>query len=319
LIAFQGRDPDRPQVPSLHVVSADGTGLRSISPKGWNVQSPGFVPDGKWISFLGSRPVPGKFATTDHGVWRTDTKGSTPVRLTAGDIPMVSNGVSFSPSGKYLAVTLYDGSLYTVRSDGGELARLTRRTGLDPAWAATGDAIFYSGGGGSSSVIKRIGFPRVAPAMSISAPGLMDASPDWALPGQVTAPSPEDGTPPVAILGEAIDQTPDEPSRKVRAAQLPGPPMSKIPFLVMDRSGIRKIEIAAGLRVKGGCRFLLPGRKLGARRSCSQPTYVGVRNGDDWIDKTKRLPKGKYQVRFRTIDREGNAVKKPKPHVVRLR
>jgi Tol biopolymer transport system component len=320
LIAFNGRDPDRPTIPALYVVAADGTGLRSITPAGWDVQAPTFMPDGSGIAFLGARPIPGQFALTEYSVWLTNAQGSRPLRLTAGDIPIASNGVSFSPSGKYLAVTLYDGSLYTVRTDGGELTRLTRNYGLDPDWAATGDAIFYrSGSGATQTVIKRLGFPRVAAPMSISAPGVADSSPDWALPGQATAAAPADRSAPLAILGDALAQPPSDVSAKVAAAQFPGPALSKIPFLVMDRSGIRRIEASAGLRVKGGCRFLESSRKLGRRRSCSRPTYVSVRDGAGWKKQTAKLPRGKYEVRLRTVDVLGNAVAKPKRRVVRVR
>lgn len=320
LIAFKGRDPNRPTVATLYVVRSDGTGLRSISPAGWDVQMPTFTPDGRGITFIGARPIPGQFALTDYSVWLTDAEGSKPVRLTAGDIPFVSNGVSFSPSGKYLAVTLYDGSLYTVRTDGGELTRLTRNFGLEPDWSAAGDAIFYrSGSGPTETVIKRLGFPRVAPPLSISAPGVGDSSPEWALPGQVTAPAPVDKSPPLAILRDSLDEPPSDVSGKVAAAQIPGPRLSKIPFLVMDRSGIREIEASAGLRVKGGCRFLQQSRRLGARRACSRPTYVGVTDGTGWKKQTAKLPKGTYEVRLRTVDVRGNAVRKPKRRVVRVK
>jgi hypothetical protein len=104
-----------------------------------------------------------------------------------------------------------------------------------------------------------------------------------------------------------------------KAASMPAPRTSRIPFIVVDRSGIRRVDAAVGLRVKGGCRFLGSDRKLGARRSCSSPRYVRVKSNGGWHKLTDKLPKGKYQVRFRTTDVRGNTVKKPKPRTVRLK
>ena len=330
LVAFKGRAPNSPVAP-LFASASDGSGLRKISPDGWDAQSPAFTPDGSGIAFVASRPVPGKFALTPFEVWLTDTHGRNPLRLTAGDIPIATNAISFSPGAKYLTVTLWDGSLYTVRTDGGELTRLTHSYGLEPDWSATGDALFYRASSGNSmtSVIKRLGFPRVGPPMSLTAPGVADASPDWSLPGRVTSAQPvEDEAPPVVLLEEQLAEPPadvsdEAPSERRRpaigAAQIPGPKRSKIPFLVMDRSGIRKIDAAAGLRVKGGCRFLETSRRLGRRRACSRPTYVRVNDGDGWKRLTAKLPKGKYDVRFRTLDVEGNVDRRPKPRVVRVK
>ena len=332
LIAFGGRAPGTFRAP-LYVVAPDGSGLRKISPDGWEAQSPTFTPEGDGIAFMGGRYTgTGPGVTTDQAVWMTDANGSAPVRLTAGDIPIVTNGMSFSPGAKYVAVTLSNGSLYTLRTDGGELTRLTKSVSLDPDWAAAGATIFYERASDAiSKTIMRLGFPRVAPPSPISAPGVGDAAPDWSLPGRAASTAPVvDELPPVAVLGETLDDPPADLSEdggegapggsspKLAPAQFVGPSISKIPFLVMDRSGIRSVEAAAGLRVKGGCRFLQPSRKLGKRRACSGPTYVKVKNGEGWRKQVAKLPDGRYEVRFRTADREGNAVRKPRPRVVRV-
>lgn len=326
LIAFQGRQPNSAYAP-LYAARSDGSELRRLSPKGWTASAPTFTPDGRGIAFVAARPVPDRFIS-GFDVWLTDAGGRTPVQLTMGDIPIATNAIAFSPGAKYLAVTLYDGSLYTVRTDGGQVTRLTRNRGFAPDWAATGDTIFYTSGPSyETSVIKSLGFPPVAAPRAITAPGAGDSSPDWAVPGTpAPAEAAEDEQAPVAVLGEDLDTPPSdvsetrrEPSgRSVGPAQLPGPRLSKIPFLVMDRSGIRRVEAAAGLRVEGGCRFLQPSRRPGARRACSNPTYLTVRDAEAWKRLTAKLPRGRYEVRFRTLDVEGNRLRRPRPRVVRV-
>jgi Tol biopolymer transport system component len=326
LIAFTGRRPNTDRT-HIYVTRSDGSGLTRISPDGWMASSPAFTPDGTRVAYFVAHPVPGSFRS-HFQVWASDTRGGGRRRLTAGDVPITPNGMSFSPGAKYLTLTFHDGSLYSVRTDGAELTRLTRGIGLGADWSATGDALYYgSGGSANNSVVKRLDFPLLAPPRSLSAPGVNDGAPEWSLPGRVAAAAPvEDETPPLVLLGETIAEPPADVSdpaegsrRKLAATQLPSVPMSKIPFLVMDRSGIRRIEIAAGLKVKGGCRFLQTSRRLGARRSCGSPTYLRVSDGNAWIKLTSKLPKGRYEARFRTLDYEGNAVRRPKPRIVTVR
>ena len=303
-------------------VASDGTGLRKLGPAGHQQYAPTFTPDGRRVVYYGG-PFscgPGQPQTPppDHGMWMVDVDGANPQRLTAGDIRIAANGLSFSPDGERMAVTLADGSLYTIRTDGSELTRLTTGLALDPDWSGAGNAIFFQTGTNAyDTAIHRLTLPAVAPPVALTAPGVGDGEPDWSLAGRVTSLLPLDDLPPIALIGDLLG-VPPASSGSVRKAASPGLATSRLPFIVVDRTGIRRVEAALGLRVKGGCRFT-DGKALGRRRSCSSPVYVRVKSAGGWEKLTRRLPKGKYHVRFRTTDVRGNSTKRPKPRVVRLK
>ncbi|MDQ3933566.1 MAG: hypothetical protein M3340_02925 [Actinomycetota bacterium] len=306
----------------LRGVRPDGSGLHTIGPPGHHAYSPTFTPDGSKIVYYGGplQCTGGRFPTptgTDYAVWLADPDGTNPARLTAGDIQPAANGFSFSPDGERIAVTLPDGGLYTVRTDGSELTRLTDYMSVDPDWSGTGEAIFFQAGTNAfDTTINRLSLAVSAPSIAITAPGLGDGEPDWSLLGRVTSALPVvDDLPPVVLLGDRLGVP---AGRSTRKAQSGVPGRSRIPFLVVDRTGIRRVEAAVGLRVKGRCRFAGP-KGLGRRRSCSAPVYVRVKSAAAWRSLTKRLPAGKYQVRFRTTDVRGNTARRPKPRTVRLK
>ena len=322
LIVFTAPDYTKCFPSAIWGIKPDGSGLHRIDVPGFTAYAPIFTPDGRKIVFYGGRLACGDTpATQDPGIWMIDPAGSEPQRLTAGDILPYSNGLSFSPDGKRMAVTLADGSLYTVRTDGSELTRLTQDLAFDPDWSGTGTAIFFQTGTAfDNTAIYRLSLPPVAPPIALTAPGGGDGEPDWSLLGKVTSILPPlDELPPVALIGDQLDLPPVATGqvRKAAAGSTFGP--SRIPFMAMDRSGIRKVEAALGLRVKGGgCRFS-DGKKLGARRRCSKPVYLRVKTRAGWRKVTDGLPKGSWEVRFRTTDVRGNVTKKPKPRVVKLK
>jgi hypothetical protein len=294
-------------------------------PTSFSAHAPTFTPDGRRLVFYGGpNPGPCRPGTAptarEYGMWMVDPEGTEPQRLTAGDIELAANGLSFSPDGERMAVTLADGSLYTLRTDGSELTRLTEGLALDPDWSGADNAIFFQAGTNAyDTTIHRLTLPPVAPAIALTAPGVGDGEPDWSLLGRVTAILPSlDDLPPITLLGDRLD-VPPAPSGATRKAGSAGPVgSSRIPFMVVDRTGIRRVEAALGRRVDGGCRFT-DGRTLGKRRACSSPVYVRVKTAAGWEKLTDRLPKGRYEVRFRTTDVRGNATKKPKPRVLRLK
>ena len=342
-IAFSVQRKDTPFAAALYVVRPDGGGLRRVSPEGWAAQSPAFTRDGLRIVFFGSRVTytqgepPGH---SDYGVWMTTLDGSPPVRVTSGDVPVASNGLSFSPSGLHIAMTVAAGpepQLYAMRTDGTEMRKIEDAVGVDPTWAGTGGSLFYiNGDHAMSTVVTRLDLRPGAKPVALTNSGGGDASPEWSALGGVTSGLPtRDDLPPVTLLGEQLGVPPGgapgaapSPASISSAQQIgPGPPpgsrsgpqRSRIPFLVIDGSGIKRVEAGVGLRVKGGCRFLTSSRKLGQRRSCSRPTYVRVADSAGWTKQTSKLPRGKYEVRFRTTDRRGNVTKRPKRRVVTLK
>ena len=310
-IAFSMPDPE---AGCFHngtwLVNPDGSGLRMLEPRGHVKFSPTFTPDGRRVLYFGGPGLPGPCkvgqspSAAEYGIWSVNVDGSDPQRLMLGDIQPAGNGFSIAPDGRRLAVTLSDGSLYTVRTDGSELTRLTTGVARRPVWSGLGNAIFFNGGGATDGVaIYRAPIPPLAPPAPITTPGAGDHEPAWSLAGRATSALPLDELPPVTLLGERLESPP--------------PATSRIPFMVVDRTGIRRVEAAVGLRVKGGCRFAGAGR-LGARRACTRPTYTRVKTLAGWRALTKRLPKGRYEVRFRTTDVRGNTTKRPKPRVVKV-
>ena len=304
-------------------VRPDGTGLRALGSPAHNAYSPTFTPDGKKLVYFGgpvacAQGTPS--STQDPGMWSVDVESTEPQRLTAGDIMPFAGGLSFSPDGERMAVTLSDGSLYTVRTDGSELRRLTQGFATDAEWSGANNAIFFETGTRfDNTTIYRLSLPPVAPPIALSAPGVGDGEPDWSLLGRVKSIVPIlDELPPVTLIGDQLDLPPVTTGQMRKAASMPATGPSRIPFMVMDRTGIRRVEAALGLRVEGGCRFS-DGKKLGARRSCSSPLYFRVKTVAGWRRLTDKLPKGKYQVRFRTTDVRGNVTRKPKSRVVKLK
>jgi hypothetical protein len=60
--------------------------------------------------------------------------------------------------------------------------------------------------------------------------------------------------------------------------------------------------------VKGGrCRFLAANGRLARARSCLHPLRLRARGTRSWKLQLKtRLPRGRYRIRVRALDRRGN-------------
>jgi len=118
------------------------------------MQDVAWSPDGRRIAF--SRySADGPFDNKNWKIWIADRDGSHPRPVLDGAVY-----TSFSPDGQRLvAGRLFDGDweLVTVRADGSDLRRLTRRAGEDevPSWAPDGKEILFLIQG--TPVIQRMG------------------------------------------------------------------------------------------------------------------------------------------------------------------
>lgn len=107
------------------------------------LQDVAWSPDGRRIAF--SRySADGPFDNKNWKIWIADRDGAHPRPVLDGAVY-----TSFSPDGQRLAAgRLFDGDweLVTVRTDGSDLRRLTRRAGEDevPSWSPDGKSLAYS-------------------------------------------------------------------------------------------------------------------------------------------------------------------------------
>ena len=313
LITFQTFGPD---FGSIWVVRPDGSGLRRVSPEGQTALSPAFAPDGIHIVYIGYVMNPG--VPLDYGMWVTDRFGTTPRRITAGDLPISSSGGSFSPSGLYLAITLWidhKPMIHAMRTDGTVVRRVDGAVGYVPTWSGLGNAIFYTHGEGSDALgIYRLDLQPGSSPKRLTPPGSGGGRAEWSALGRLTTALPSaDELAPLTIVEHPPG--PPEPGR------YRGPATSKIPYLAADISGVRRVDAAVGLRMsKRECRFLRTDGRLGPRRRCSDPVYGRAPlDGPGWRKRTKRLPKGTYEVRLKATDRRGNTTRKPKRRVIEVR
>ena len=304
---------------SINVVRGDGTGLRALTPpvQGRWANSPVFTADGRHVVYQEDLwdPVDHGLAPHDYAVFMSDLDGSDIRRLTAGDLWTWTSSLAFSPDGHYAAMTLSDGRLYTVRLDGTELTRRTDHVAFDPTWSPVGPALFFSAyadGSGGRPVIERLAIARDgAKPVRVTKGQHSGSDPSWNLAGESLPGLPHDSLPPVSVLGQDVGIKPLPQSSN-------GPPASRLPFVVVDPSGVRKVETAVGLRTRRGCRFL-HGAHLGHTADCAHPLYQAVRGAGTWAKRTGHLPNGRYEVRIRATDRAGHRTRHPRRRVVRLR
>jgi hypothetical protein len=70
----------------------------------------------------------------------------------------------------------------------------------------------------------------------------------------------------------------------------------------------------------GRCRFVQANGRLGHARSCARPVRLRARGTRSWKLQLKaRLPRGRYRVQVRAVDRRGNMEALVKRNVVRVR
>jgi hypothetical protein len=85
-------------------------------------------------------------------------------------------------------------------------------------------------------------------------------------------------------------------------------------------AGLRAVLVSVRAVHRGRCRFLAANGRLGRARSCARPLRLRARGTRSWKLQLKaRLPRGRYRVQVRAVDRRGNMEPLVKHNVVRVR
>jgi hypothetical protein len=75
---------------------------------------------------------------------------------------------------------------------------------------------------------------------------------------------------------------------------------------------VARVQVALGLRVRGGCRWLGARNRLGRRGSCARPRWLRARGTRRWrLTRRARLPAGRYLLLTRARDAAGNLQRRP--------
>jgi hypothetical protein len=138
---------------------------------------------------------------------------------------------------------------------------------------------------------------------------------DWH-PGTATTPGAEEDDLPPAVVPYDV---PVPPASRARAAAVRK--YTRIPLVAADGTGIAGVKAALARRPskRSRCRFATPAGRLGPARSCMRPRYRAIAGVAAWRRMTDPLPRGRYELRFRARDVDGNATRRPKVHRLRLR
>ena len=143
-VALVTARPSAPLQTFVVTVSAYGRDIRQITGRaGFRDTAPAWSPNGRWIAFE-QWPVAGGEQT----IWLIRRDGNLGRRLTHFGTSDAEFSPSFSPSGRRIAFSLSTGTdrggIYTIRTDGTHLRRVTR-DGEDaqPAWSPDGRLIAF--------------------------------------------------------------------------------------------------------------------------------------------------------------------------------
>jgi Tol biopolymer transport system component len=133
------------------------------------IQDAVWSPDGRQIAFSRYEGT-GRYDNSDWAVWVADRDGSHPRVVLRRALY-----VAFSPLGDRLAAhMLFDGDweVVTVRTDGSDLRRITRRVGEDevPSWTPDGKGLVYSAKVDGNLDLYRIDLGNGAPRRLTSDP-----------------------------------------------------------------------------------------------------------------------------------------------------
>lgn len=297
------------------VVRPDGGDIQRVSPPGWQTLSPTFTADGSRVVYSANL-LDFHGVLQESGLYETELSTGRTERLAFGGVPVAGSGPQFSPDGRFVALTLLDGRLYTMRVDGTNLTERTEPFAVGPTWSPLGPTLFYSRSTASDPThwgLFKLDLAGDGRSVPITRAVSQDGSPDWT--GAAADPTaPHDTTPPLAVLGQQFGAVAGaHTARKMPAA----PARSRIPFLVADVSGIRRVDVSVALKTSRGCRFL-GSSGLGRPAGCRHPRFHRVRTAAGWARRTGKLRRGRYVVSFRTTDVRGHVTRHPKRRSVVL-
>jgi TolB protein len=175
-IAFIRVAPGPDYVRQLFSVRADGSGLRSVTPRDASVYSYAWSPDGRLIAYIDQRTL---------SLWLVRPDG-TGHRLLLPSSRLSSLGLSWSPDGKAIAIVSRGPSanpftavgsklaLYIVPIGSGKPVQVSpprRGIGRGVAWSPRGNEIAYGDGGEVLGVISRNGGrPRILLSSGVGTP-----------------------------------------------------------------------------------------------------------------------------------------------------
>jgi hypothetical protein len=85
-------------------------------------------------------------------------------------------------------------------------------------------------------------------------------------------------------------------------------------------AGLRAVLVSVQTVRHGRCRFVAANGRLLPLRSCARPLRLRARGTRSWKLQLKaKLPRGRYRVQVRAVDRRGNLEALRSRNVVRLR
>jgi TolB protein len=128
------------------VVAADGSRLRTLTPRRQSSFPSSWSPDGKELAYS-VQPQPGI-----ENVWVMNANGSDKRQLTHLPAGNDANAAKWSPDGKKIAYFVRtrhgdDGNVWVMNADGSGAHALTQKTGWgrnDPTWSPDGGQIAYT-------------------------------------------------------------------------------------------------------------------------------------------------------------------------------
>lgn len=177
------RDGDRDMY-RLVVADADGANPAVIAESTQPIMSPAWSPDGRrvaYVSFEGKR----------SGVYVQEL--STGARQVVSRGPGINGAPSFSPDGRWLALTLSDENgnldIYTLNPATGEKRRLTDNSGIDtePVWTPDGREIYFTSDRSGGPQIYRVSASGQSTPQRITFEGRYNARPRLAPDGNSLA------------------------------------------------------------------------------------------------------------------------------------
>jgi len=308
-------DGERPFLEGdLWTIAADGSGLRQLTALPGDENLPAFVPGGGRVSFLYGRRSLEDGAREPSEVFSVAADGSDLTRMTLGNVSAIQNGLSYSPDGREVAFVGNDGATLVMSVAGGDVRRVPFIPSLDPAWSPRGDSLVFAGSRAFDlfrvDLLPAPGRPVRLTRRDPRAPSY-GSSHAWL--GDLASPPRAERTAPAVVLARARRSKDDGSTswrfgpatgtRSGRVLTVDRP--SQLRFLVVDRSGLRRVSVAVQRRSRA---------RSSAPRRFRRLTSVRV-----WRRLVRSWRPGTYELRFRTVDVRGNAARGSRRLLVRVR